>query len=201
MRKETGAYIIDDHHLFSGGMKELVLSLDGVSCAECFAHPEAAIEFSPEFELNLIVTDYYVPGYDMSEWIQRFKASFIGVPIAVVSSSISRADRATCLDSGAHAYFEKHQSPEHVLDGFQKLLSSRTIDFKPSQNQAASSDLTERQIDILVQLARGFTLKEIARRFSLSPETVKTHVSAIYRRLAVSGKTEAADWARRNGLI
>ena len=201
MGLKPGAYIIDDHNLFSGGMKELVQGLNGISDAACFADPAAAMDFAAPFEVKLIVTDYYVPGFNMADWIQTFQSQFNNVPIAVVSSSISRADRATCLDAGANAYFEKHQPPEQVMEGLQNLLHNRVVDPAPPTILTENTDLTARQIDILIQLARGMSVKEIARIFELSPETIKTHLAAIYRRLGVSGKLEAAEWARKNGLI
>ena len=201
MRENSGAYIIDDHNLFSGGMRELVLGLESISAATCFSTPSAALEFDPDYEVKLIVTDYYIPGFDMAEWITKFLTRFERVPLAVVSSSISRADRSTCLDAGASAYFEKQQPPEEVLNGFQRLLARECVALTNRETRIGSSLLTERQIDILVQLARGMNTKQIAKLFELSPETVKSHISAIYKRLGVSGKSDAAEWARSNGFI
>ncbi|MEL6790504.1 MAG: response regulator transcription factor [Pseudomonadota bacterium] len=197
----AGALIIDDHFLFSAGMRELVLGLEEIDQADCFTNPEDALAETRDYAVKLVVTDFYIPGYSVADWVSRFHDAFEDVPVVVISSSISRADRATCLNAGAAAYFEKHQSPEEVLSGLGEILATRRYSGAKRRPVSTAHDLTDRQVDILVELARGLTQKEIARAFNLSPETIKTHLSEIYRRLDVSGKGEAARWARENGFV
>ncbi|MEO0851175.1 MAG: response regulator transcription factor [Pseudomonadota bacterium] len=197
----AGALIIDDHFLFSAGMRELVLGLEEIEHADCFTNPEDALAAARDYAVSLIVTDFYIPGYNVADWIGQFHEAFDDVPVVVISSSISRADRATCLNAGAAAYFEKHQSPEDVLAGLGEILATMTYSGPTARPTPNNHDLTDRQVDILVELARGLTQKEIARAFTLSPETIKTHLSEIYRRLGVTGKGEAARWARENGFV
>jgi DNA-binding NarL/FixJ family response regulator len=73
-------------------------------------------------------------------------------------------------------------------------------------NQAVSSQvhkhgLTDRQVDVLIQLARGNSNKKIAAKLGISSETVKSHLSSIYKQLGLSARSEANDWAHERGMI
>lgn len=198
------AIVIDDHQLFSAGMERLLLPLDAIREVFRYATPLDIPPGRLDADVALIVTDFYIPGVDMLEWIARFAAHRPPIPVAVVSSSTSRSDRNACMQAGAKAYFQKHYPPEHVLAGLMALLG--TDDPPPDeppavQENTVAGDLTQRQVDVLVQLARGFSLKEIAIHLSISPETVKTHLAQIYAKIEVSGRSAASKWARDQGLV
>jgi DNA-binding NarL/FixJ family response regulator len=198
------AIIIDDHQLFSGGFKHVLTGLHGVENAVSFDNPQSAIEAEFDEDVVLVVSDLYIPGYDMFIWIDRLRAHFDKAGLAVVSSSISRTDRRECLLAGADAYFEKHADPDLVVEGFSALLAKTKVQdgfLERTAREAQDIGLTHKQIDILVHLSRGLSLKEVAIRFEISPETVKTHLSNIYYILGVSGRSAASDWAKRHGLI
>lgn len=197
------AVIIDDHHLFSGGFKYILKSLEGITDVVCLENPQAAMEITDIDNTSLVVSDLYIPGYDMFVWVNRLKVKFKNAHVVVISSSISRTDRRECFSAGADAYFEKHADPKIVINGLEDLLTkSKTVDtfLERTARDAQNIGLTQKQIDILVYLSRGLSAKEIAIRFNISPETVKTHLSRIYDTLGVNGRSAARDWAKRHGL-
>jgi DNA-binding NarL/FixJ family response regulator len=202
--KVNKALIIDDHKLFSGGFQHVLTSLNGVDEAVCFDSPQSAIENQTPDDVVLVVSDLYIPGFDMFVWISRLREAYKNAALAVISSSISRTDRSECLSAGAHAYFEKHADPELVVEGLSGLLEKSNIEdgfLERTAREAQDIGLTNKQIDILVHLSRGLSLKEIALRFGISPETVKSHLSRIYDVIGVSGRSAASDWAKRHGLV
>jgi len=198
------ALIIDDHQLFAAGFSHLLSSLSEISAVRCFENPQSAFDFSTDDNVALIVSDLYIPDYDMYVWFGKLRLRFPHAVLLVISSSISRTDRTDSIDAGADLYFEKHADPELVVEGICGLLSRRPVmdDFlQRTAVQAQEYGLTNKQIDILVHLARGLSLKEIANRFDISPETVKSHLSKIYQIIGVSGRSAASLWARRHGLV
>ena len=196
------AFIVDDHHLFAAGLESLVLRLKEIDKVNYFPNPELAYEAASSLRPHLILLDYYIPGFAMTEWIQAFHAKEPNVPIIVISSSVSNFDKECCSAAGAAAFIEKHQQPEHVLDALSAILAGHEINLPdPFEATRAEHSFTERQSDILVQLARGFNSKEIARQFGVSPETIKSHLSAIYAKLSVNDRSAAAEWARNNGYV
>ena len=200
------ALIIDDHQLFAGGFSHLLSSIDSIDSVSCFSNPQCAVDMRLEQdqEMSLIVSDLFVPGYDMYIWFPKLRKRFPHAKLLVISSSISRSDRVDCLSAGADLYFEKHADPALVVEGITGLLTQAPIndDFlSRTAIEAQEIGLTNKQIDILVHLARGLSLKEIAVRFHISPETVKSHLSRVYAVIGVSGRSAASVWAKRHGLI
>ena len=200
----AAAIIIDDHQLFAGGFSHLLKSIDVIDTVHCFGDPQSACDHITDDNIVLVVSDLYVPGYDMYVWFGKMRIRFHGAALLVISSSISRADRSDSLAAGADLYFEKHADPVLVVSGIESLLCERPLADEFLQRTAAEAQefgLTHKQIDILVHLARGLSLKEIALRFDISPETVKSHLTRIYEIIGVSGRSAASLWARRHGLV
>ena len=200
----SAALIIDDHQLFAGGFSHLLSSIDCIDNVSCFSNPQCAVDLYPEQEVSLIVSDLFIPGYDMYVWFPKLRKRFPLASLLVISSSISRSDRVDCLSAGADLYFEKHADPALVVEGITSLLTQAPIEddfLSRTAVEAQEIGLTNKQIDILVHLARGLSLKEIAVRFHISPETVKSHLSRVYAIIGVSGRSAASVWAKRHGLI
>jgi len=200
----SAAIIIDDHQLFAGGFSHLLSSIDSIDSVSCFNNPQCAVGFCPDKEVSLIASDLFVPGYNMYVWFPKLRERFPHASLLVISSSISRSDRVDCLSAGADLYFEKHADPALVVDGISSLLAKAPVQdnfLSRTAIEAQEIGLTHKQIDILVHLARGLSLKEIAVRFNISPETVKSHLSRVYSIIGVSGRSAASVWAKRHGLI
>jgi len=198
------ALIIDDHQLFAGGFSHLLSSIDSIDHVYCFSDPQSAVDLQTDHQIPLVVSDLYIPGYDMYVWFGKLRARFPHSSLMVISSSISRSDRVDCLAAGADLYFEKHADPAIVVAGTSDLLKKIPLsdDFLDrTAVEAQEIGLTNKQIDILVHLARGLSLKEIAVRFQISPETVKSHLSRVYATIGVSGRSAASVWAKRHGLV
>jgi len=196
--------IIDDHQLFSAGLRQILMTLTKSRFIHCYDNPEQAFFATHSAPISLIILDFYIPGFDMLHWIALFVEKFPESPVVIISSSVSPSDKKTCLDAGASAYFEKHLPPDIVLDNIKEMLDSPKLynETNPTvSSQIQKNGLTNRQIDILIQLARGNSNKKIAGKLGISPETVKSHLSSIYKQLDLSNRSEANDWAREHGMV
>lgn len=196
--------IIDDHQLFSAGLQQILMRLTGGGDVHCYDNPEKAFSAEHYSSISLIVLDFYIPGFDIPQWIRLFVEKFPDCPVVIISSSISPSDKKTCLDAGARAYLEKHLPPDIVLDKINEIING--LEPRAEENHSAIPQLrkyglTHRQLDILIQLARGHSNKKIAEKLQISPETVKSHLSSIYKQLGISTRSEANDWAHDHGMI
>lgn len=202
MKIRNEIWIIDDHKLFSAGMKYLIQSVAVDHIIRCFDHPADAVLPEEVSEPSLIILDFYIPGADALTWIQSFVQSYNSTPIVIISSSTSLTDRKNSLNAGARAYCPKHAPPEYTLRYLTQFIQGHQ---KSSDCEAFNlhnhKQLTERQNEILIQLARGHSNKKIAKLLEVSPETIKSHLAAIYKILTCSGRDEAVLWARENGLL
>jgi DNA-binding NarL/FixJ family response regulator len=166
----------------------------------------AALAESPA---DLVLLDYYVPGADAVATIVALIALPGCGPIIVLSASLSPADRAASLGAGAVAFLTKHTDPDALLRVCEAALASVPGSVPVPVERAAADPhgaavamgLTPRQLDVMVMLGHGCSNREIASLLEISPETVKSHLAAIYERMGASNRTEAIAVARASGLL
>jgi two-component system, NarL family, nitrate/nitrite response regulator NarL len=134
--------------------------------------------------------------------------------LIVLSSSEDPNDVRLALKSGACGYVPKSASPQNILSALRLVLAGEIyvpplmLDFDPTTADVSSraalelgERLTERQTEVLRQLCRGLSNKEISRALDLSEKTTKSHVTAIFKALGVVNRTQAASAARRAGIV
>ena len=198
------AWVIDDHMLFNAGISRLLIGLNGIEKVLSFSSPQEVIDDRSLSPPKLVIADYFIPGFNIENWMPCLKELYTESPIVVISSSISSLDKERCLKLGATAYFEKHLDPQQVMSGLQQVMADcyepKGMDSQIARN-FSEGRLTNRQIEIIICLSRGLSLKLIAKKLDISTETVKTHISNLYRELNVSSKDEAILWAREHGLV
>jgi DNA-binding NarL/FixJ family response regulator len=126
-----------------------------------------------------------------------------------VAAGASAADVHTVIRAGAHGYLPKTATHEQLTHTINMLLAGGTSvparilfpDDAPGEQQPSwIAILTPRESDVLRAATRGLSNKEIARELELAEVTVKFHLSAIYRKLNVRSRTEAAMIATRAGI-
>lgn len=204
--------LADDHPLFREGIKPVLRKLDNqLEIIEARDYPSAfeATHGTPELDLALI--DLCMPGMPGVEGVIRYRATFPEVPVVVVSASEQLDDIQKLLGVGALGYLCK-SSPSEVILGALRLVLAGGVYLPPSlleqsgldeaihQELSRHTTLTQRQIQVLRQLADGKTNKQIATSLKVTEGTVKIHMAAIFRVLKVNNRTEALLVAQKMGL-
>ncbi|HNA29477.1 MAG TPA: response regulator transcription factor [Thiobacillaceae bacterium] len=205
--------LADDHALFRGGFALLFQQLEfGAEVLEASSLDEAMelVERHPDTELLLL--DLNMPGMNGPMSIARIAAAYPQLPVVVLSANDSRPSVWAVMEAGASGFIPKSSSSA-VMQSAIRLILSGGIYLPPQllptfgENQAAGSDrdhsarLTGRQLEVLRLLVSGMPNKQICRELGLGEGTVKVHVAAIFRALEVGNRTEAAQAARRLGLV
>ena len=197
--------IIDDHKLFSSGLRLLLSDLNGSYEISIFAN---LAEFLQEQASSyaLIVLDFYVPGSNFSETMAKLQTENFSCPVVVISASPSPADRAEALAAGAKLFINKNLEPEKMIKIISELLNGDTPEVSCLENTNiihAFKDfsLTSRQVEILILVAKGYSNKEVAQTYKISPETVKSHLRTIFRGINVQNRMEAVELVRHYGAI
>ena len=211
--------IVDDHALVAGALTLLLEDRDPEADVHTAATADAALELvDREGDADLLILDLSLPGVTGTELMEEIVRRQPMLKILVVSGLADQESIMRVLQLGAAGFVPKSLDTE--------LLSS-AIDFVPkggvyipskllteSQKdgfftrtaarlkapESAPPHLTDRQLDVLAQLAKGAPIKRICRELDLSEGTVKTHVAAIYRSFGASNRTEALIAARRAGF-
>jgi two-component system, NarL family, response regulator DevR len=160
-------------------------------------------------DLLVIETDLDGGAEEGLECLRRAHARHPSLCSIVLSIRGDAPAVEAALFAGATAYVVKSAHPEDLSSAIRQVLFDVSVYFKPTNGSAApatnggsppSTPLTKRESEILALVADGSANAEIARRLWVTEQTVKFHLSNIYRKLEVSNRTEAARWAHQSGL-
>lgn len=211
--------IVDDHALVAGALTLLLEDRDPEADVHTAATADAALELvDREGDADLLLLDLSLPGVTGTELMEEIVRRQPMLKILVVSGLADQESIMRVLQLGAAGFVPKSLDTEllssaidFVLKGGvyipSKLLTESQKDgfftrtaARLKTPEAAPPHLTDRQLDVLAQLAKGAPIKRICRELDLSEGTVKTHVAAIYRSFGASNRTEALIAARRAGF-
>ncbi|PXX92392.1 DNA-binding response regulator [Marinobacter vulgaris] len=202
--------IVDDHKLFTDGMRHLLGHLGGANTIEDCTRAKDAILRLEKDDFDLVLIDLAMPGMDGLAILQRLWEMGSVTPVVVVSAEedISRIDNALAL--GALGYIPKEQSAVEMLDALHQVLSGEIyIPVKirerlrgfHARRHPEEGTLTKRQSDVLELVAKGYSNKQIACALFLAEHTVKVHIACIIKALSASNRTECVHKARSLGLL
>lgn len=211
--------IVDDHALVAGALTLLLEDRDPEADVHTAATADAALELvDREGDADLLILDLSLPGVTGTELMEEIVRRQPMLKILVVSGLADQESIMRVLQLGAAGFVPKSLDTEllssaidFVLKGGvyipSKLLTESQKDgfftrtaARLKTPEAVPPHLTDRQLDVLAQLAKGAPIKRICRELDLSEGTVKTHVAAIYRSFGASNRTEALIAARRAGF-
>lgn len=193
--------IIDDHKLFASGLAGLLE--DDLPEAEIvvFSEVEQALAVAAEAQPDVVLLDYYLPGLSGAEAISQIRAAIPETQVIVISASLSPADRQVSEVAGAVAFLAKASDPDEVVAAIAAILRGDQAEVIAPEAPASAVDLTQKQFAVLTLISQGKSNKEASQILAMSPETVKSHLSEIYRRLGVANRAEAVNAARQRGVI
>jgi two-component system, NarL family, nitrate/nitrite response regulator NarL len=220
--KDLQVLIIDDHPLFREGLKLLLETLGVVSKVSCCSDGERAIECLQVKPYDVILLDWNL-GSDFSgkPLIDALKSIQAMTRIVVVSADDSAQMVRRAIDAGAAGFVPKGASSEALINaltvttlggiylpegalmktGAPNLsLSANSVSSARQEVQGAFPALTAQQINVLIQVASGAPNKMIARALDIAEGTVKQHLNAVYKEMAVRNRTEAVYLLASKGL-
>src|SRR5438552_1888029 len=206
--------LVDDHAVVRKGLRAL---LDRESSIEVTAEAEdgeAAVRAADRFHPDVILMDLEMPGIGGIEATRRIADMHPDTRIVVLTSHASEEDVFPALKAGAFGYLLKHSAPEDVLQAIRQAYRGETVLHPaiarmvlqelhrvPQPKQAATADpLSEPELQVLRLIAQGMSNQEIANVLVVGEATVRSHVSAILRKLQLASRTQAALYALRQGL-
>lgn len=202
--------LADDHPLFREGVKPVLHKLDPrLQIIEAIDYPSAFSAMHQAGEVDLALIDLHMPGMSGVEGVIRFRSAFPDIPLAVLSASELAEDIHRLLAAGALGYITK-SSPSEVILGALRLVLAGGVYIPPSLLNHANggvehdptrpAPLTSRQVEVLRELVKGQSNKQIATVLNVTEGTVKIHLAAIFRILKVNNRTEAVLVAQKMGL-
>lgn len=210
--------LIDDHALFRNGISLLLAELtpapDVLEAGDCAT---GCALLAQHADIALVLLDLEMPDVSGLEALAEIRARHPEMRVVVVSGHETVGNVITAIDAGALGFIPKASTSPVMLAALNLILAGG-IYLPPSvlvtqigiHDSAASSDvasgtttlpgLSERQMMVLQRLIRGMSNKDICRDLDISPSTVKSHVSAVFRALNVATRTQAVVAAARLGI-
>ena len=204
---DTRLLLIDDHQIYLDGLSLTLGSLcEGVRLDHARNAAEA-LQLVREYPYDLILLDLQLPDSSGLSLMQKLRAADAMVPIAILSASNSPSDLEAALQLGAAGFISKTTDGKTLLDAVTQLLYGAQVVIGDTalkidrQTSAREVGITPRQLEILDLLAEGLPNKVICQRLSLSEDTVKTHLKALFSSLDCHNRTECVTQASKLGLV
>jgi DNA-binding NarL/FixJ family response regulator len=209
-RRPIRVFLVDDHEVVREGLRRMLGSCDDLEVVGGAAHGEDALRMIPDATPDVVLLDLNLPGMQGLDVLAALQSEDAGSPKVLVLTVHDDEDLVLgAARLGARGYVLKHTSRDELAGAIRKVaggghyFGEEVIGalIGADQTQDESGAVTTRELEILRLLAAGLTNKDIGERLHLSPETIKTHLGNIYRKLGVEGRAHAVAVAIRRGLL
>jgi DNA-binding NarL/FixJ family response regulator len=198
--------LADDHRLILAGIRRALEEVDDI---EVVGEAESGSQVLPlihQTSPDLVLLDLRLPDMTGLACLDAIKKRYPEVKVVVLSAFSDPEHIQASFQRGATAYIVKSVSPVDLPSALRQALEEtvyqgvRVIGDVGNGN-GEGLGLTERELSMLKALARGLSNQAISKEFWVTEQTVKFHLSNIYRKLGVANRTEAARFAYERGLV
>lgn len=212
MNERIRVLIADDHHVVRGGIRALLETEDDIDVIDEAADGVETVLKTRSLNPDVILMDLMMPRKTGIEAIEEIKQEDPDARILVLTSYSDDEKVFAAIKAGALGYLLKETSTQELLQAIHDVYRGesslhpaiarkliRELN-RPSNLPPADEPLTEREIEVLIFVARGYTNQDIANALFISERTVRTHVSNILSKLHLANRTQAALYALKEGL-
>jgi NarL family two-component system response regulator LiaR len=202
--------LVDDHTMVRRGLATFLMVFDDFKLVGEAENGVMAIQLCAKVLPDVILMDMVMPEMDGASATRAIRKQFPQVQVIALTSFKEGALIKNALEAGAIGYILKDISADDLARAIRAAHAGRaTLSPEAAQSlvetanlpPAPGLDLTERERAVLALMVEGLNNTQIAGRLTVSPSTVKSHVSNILSKLGVSSRTEAVTLALRQGLI
>lgn len=208
--------VVEDHALVREGLVQTLRQLEtGASVFEASDCDGAGVMLAQEPGFDLLLLDLGLPGLDGISGLRMFHQRYPAMPIVIVSAYDDPHTVSKAMNCGAAAFVSKSSSSDHLLTVLRDVLAGRqpaevlspaaSVVTSPHLTNGVGADpsefgLTGRQSEVLGLMVLGKSNRDIAGLLGLSEGTVKIHLTAIFKALGVSSRTQAMVVVARHNI-
>jgi DNA-binding NarL/FixJ family response regulator len=205
----TRVVLVDDHPLFVEALRAAV-ERAGIEVAGTASRGDELMNLMETIEADAVLLDLAMPGLDGYECLAQLRERHPDVRVIIVSATDDEENIRRALDSGAVCFVGKATDPNDLAGAVHVLLSDSIHlevprGVRPGPRAAANGDaaalLTPRELEILRLASDGLSNSDMAKQLWVTDQTIKFHLSNVYRKIDVSNRTGASRWAREHGLL
>ena len=202
--------VVDDHTMVRRGLATFLKVFDDLELAGEAAGGQAAIELCVKLQPDVVLMDMVMPEMDGATATRLIRSQSPTTQVLALTSFKEEILVQSALQAGAIGYLLKDVSADELAQAIRAAHAGRST-LSPEAAQALvhataqpngpGIDLTERELEVLALMVEGLNNTQIAARLTVSPSTVKSHVSNILAKLGVASRTEAVTLALRNHMV
>lgn len=204
--------VVDDHTLVRAGLCRLLDSEEGIEVVGETGSGREAVELCQKLNPDVVLLDYNLPDMDGLETTSRIIPLKTGARVLILTMYANEEYAIRVIRAGASGFVVKGASPEELLSAVRKVARKGTY-ITPSimdkmvgrmgqpDAETPESGLSDREMQVLIRLARGSTTREVAEELCLSISTVETYRSRILEKLNLRNNSDLTRFAIRRGLI
>lgn len=201
--------VVDDHPLVWQGIKAVLAAEPDMEPVGWASNGQEAERLVEEQDPDVVLMDMRLPGESGIDIIKRLRPKAPSVRFVILTTYAEQQDVTDAINMGVDGYVLKEALPEEMLAALRLVGRGRPY-FDPAVMQlvVASrrrrdelSELTERELEVLQELANGLSNKQIASKLFVTEYTVKKHVSGILSKLSLKDRTQAALYADRKSVV
>lgn len=203
--------LTDDHHIVREGMKFFLSTTDDINVVEEFSNGPDTLEYLKKNHQNidLVLLDLVMPEMNGIEVTRLIKKDYPSVKVLILSSYSSEEYIRPAYQAKADGYIIKEMEAHDLIQAINDCLDGKPVIHKDILNSIDSekelphekNPLSAREMEVLKEIVKGKSNKEIGEALFVSEKTVKTHVSHILSKLEVSDRTKVVIYALKNNMI
>ncbi len=212
MTRPISVLIVDDHPVVRRGLRVLLEVQDGIEVAGEAGDGATALALAAEHAPDVILLDLKLPGMDGIAVLAELKARDSAARVLVLTSATDPASASLAVRSGAAGVLYKDVDPDALVRAIRSVHDGHLLlapeaagslvrsagTWGPGAPGGGLDALTSREREVLAELTKGRSNREIARALGVSEKTVKAHVSSVLAKLGVQDRTQAALLAVRH---
>lgn len=194
--------IVDDHPLMRRGVRQLLELAPGFEVVAEAGDGASAIDLANRLDIDVILLDLNMKGMSGLDTLNALRRDGVTAQIIILTVSDASSDVFALIDAGADGYLLKDSDPEVLLEAIRagakgsKVFSERVNQYLHEREMFGAEEdpfsvLTERELDVLHELAQGLSNKQIASVLNISEQTVKVHIRNLLRKLNVRSRVAA----------
>ena len=200
--------IVDDHAIVRQGLEQLFATVDDIDVVGTAADGDEAVRFAQDWKPDVILMDLGMPSLDGVAATRLIADQLPLTKVVVLTSYGDESKILDALNAGAHGYLLKHSDPDDVIEAV-RIAHAGDAPLDPRAGRVLIEqrrhgrkqiDLTPREREVLGLVGQGMANKQIARRLEITERTVKAHLTSVFQSIGVTDRTQAALWARNQGI-
>lgn len=204
--------IADDHHVVRRGLLFFLKTQKDMDVVGEATNGREAVELTAELRPDVVLMDLVMPIMDGIQATKKIKSQYPQTQVLMLTSFSDRDHVIPAIEAGASGYQLKDIEPDDLVEAIRKLMRGENTLHPQATSQLMKESepqielphklypLTPREQDVLSELTKGKSNKEIASSLFVTEKTVKTHISNIFSKLLVQDRTQAALYAVKHGL-